>query len=344
MGANARLAQRALRVALVLTFFCVSVDARDKTDVIVLNNGDQVTGEIKSLKRGLLTVSTDSMGTLSIEWRHVEKITSQYFFEVGMSSGQKHFGSIQSTEGERKIDVLDNESKYQADHMSVVSLTPIEANFLQGVNLLVDLGFDLKRANRIKNFRFGTSASYRSEHHSAQVNFESSFDRQETESSTRNVLGLQYRRHFGNRWFATALSNFTQSEEQSLDLRSAVGGGGGMNLVNTNNLNLSIMGGALVNREHFSGEPIQTGVDGLGGLTLEIFKFDKPEIDLTTTFFAMPSLSDFGRFRLDLTTKIRIELIKDLYWGADLFDTYDSDTPDGGKNDYGISTIVGWSF
>jgi len=37
-----------------------------KTDVIVLVNGDRLTGEIKSLDRGKLTFSTNDMGTIRI--------------------------------------------------------------------------------------------------------------------------------------------------------------------------------------------------------------------------------------------------------------------------------------
>ena len=39
--------------------------ARPKTDVVVLDNGDRITCEIKKLQRGKLTISTDASGTIS---------------------------------------------------------------------------------------------------------------------------------------------------------------------------------------------------------------------------------------------------------------------------------------
>ncbi len=54
--------------------------ARDKTDVVILKNGDHVTGEIKSLDRGKMTLSTDSMGTVQIEWEDVARVTSLCVF------------------------------------------------------------------------------------------------------------------------------------------------------------------------------------------------------------------------------------------------------------------------
>ena len=38
-----------------------------KMDVVELQNGDHITGEVKSLNRGILEFDTDHMGTLCIE-------------------------------------------------------------------------------------------------------------------------------------------------------------------------------------------------------------------------------------------------------------------------------------
>ena len=56
-------------LAAILVFLCLSLAAQAaKTDIVVLINGNDVTGEIKSLEFGELRYSTDSMGTVSIEW------------------------------------------------------------------------------------------------------------------------------------------------------------------------------------------------------------------------------------------------------------------------------------
>ena len=49
--------------------------ARDKTDVIILKNGDRVTGEIRKLERGKLRLSTDHMSDILIEWEGIKHIT-----------------------------------------------------------------------------------------------------------------------------------------------------------------------------------------------------------------------------------------------------------------------------
>ena len=69
-----------------------------KTDVIVLVNGDQVTAEIKELSRGRLRATTDGMGTVYIEWDDIVQLSSPARFEVELRSGDKFTGSLLTAE------------------------------------------------------------------------------------------------------------------------------------------------------------------------------------------------------------------------------------------------------
>ena len=53
-----------------------------KTDVVVLINGNAVTGEVKSLDFGSLRYSTDSMGTVNIDWEDIVTVTSEQSLTV----------------------------------------------------------------------------------------------------------------------------------------------------------------------------------------------------------------------------------------------------------------------
>ena len=76
------------------------------------------------------------------------------------------------------------------------------------------------------------------------------------------------------------------------------------------------------------------------------FRFDDPEVDLTTSVFAVPSLTEFGRYRLEFEARLRYEIFKDLFFAINLFDSFDSRPPIEGleRNDFGITTSIGWSF
>ena len=70
-------------------------------------------------------------------------------------------------------------------------------------------------------------------------------------------------------------------------------------------------------------------------------------IDVTVTFDVIPVLTQAGRVRLEANAEGRHEFFKDFFFKATVFDSYDSKPPTGGatrKNDFGVTTSVGWSF
>ncbi|MEE8585624.1 MAG: DUF481 domain-containing protein [Acidobacteriota bacterium] len=206
--------------------------ARDKTDVVTLTNGDRVTGEIKELARGKLRLSTDLMGTVEIEWEGIQQLSSTYRFEVEEKTGARHFGSIRSGAG-REIEVVGELASVELDHLSVVRIYPIEKG-LSRLEGFLDVGFSFTRANRVVQWSLGAEVRSRTPKRQFKGTFSSLLsDQQDLDRSTRNVLGLSFNHFFGDRWFASALAQFTQNEELELDLRSIVGGGLGRHLIQT---------------------------------------------------------------------------------------------------------------
>jgi ABC-type sulfate transport system substrate-binding protein len=59
-----------------------------------------------------------------------------------------------------------------------------------------------------------------------------------------------------------------------------------------------------------------------------------------------PSLSEWGRQRLQLDVSAKQELFKDLFAAVDVFDTFDSRPPNAGfaNNDIGVVLSLGWSY
>ena len=67
---------------------------------------------------------------------------------------------------------------------------------------------------------------------------------------------------------------------------------------------------------------------------------DDGEVDLAYT------IERIGRFRANLDSRLRKEIVKDLFWELKLYATYDSDPPDGSfsTTDYGVVLSLGYSF
>src|SRR5215469_14006289 len=72
--------------------------ARDKTDIVMLRNGDRLSGDILSVEFGILSLSTDNMSTLSIEWPAVRSVTSKFEFAIERRGGSRYHGVITTSD------------------------------------------------------------------------------------------------------------------------------------------------------------------------------------------------------------------------------------------------------
>jgi hypothetical protein len=141
---------RPLAVAVLSLFLMPSPCAAQKTDTIVLRNGDRFTGEIKSLQFGYLEVSTDSLSTVMVVWLDVVEVTSTHRFVVEVGSGQQHIGALQSP-APGTLQVGDPQAQ-PLDISDVVSIRPGRSKLLARVDGSLELDFTVARANNQKQW------------------------------------------------------------------------------------------------------------------------------------------------------------------------------------------------
>src|SRR5262245_37457999 len=74
--------------------WAASAVAAAKDDVLHLKNGDRITCEIRNRDRSVLTISTDALGNATVHWGEVAELTSPRQFDVQLSDGAHHLGSL----------------------------------------------------------------------------------------------------------------------------------------------------------------------------------------------------------------------------------------------------------
>src|SRR5271168_2997963 len=87
---------------------CSPLFAREKTDVIVMKNGDRLTCEIRGLSAGVLSVKLNYVqGTMGVEWAQVARLESDQLFLVQTEDGRVYTGklSIAATSGGRPMSI-----------------------------------------------------------------------------------------------------------------------------------------------------------------------------------------------------------------------------------------------
>jgi len=335
-------------ITLLIILLCGDAWARDKTDIIWLNNGDRLTGEIKQLERGRLLLGTDSMGTVSIEWKEVEKIESTYEFQFEQTDGKRNTGYLEQTPAQKEIMLRNDEQTLAIEHDKIVRISPMEDRFRDRLKVSLSLGYSFTKASDVAQGNLSFQVSHRTEIRSLSASGSTIVTTDQADETTqRSNLSLTMYRFRKNRWFSAYQMQFEKNDELGLNLRSSVGAGLGRYLVQTGISEFALIGGLVATRETLSNDvSSESNLEGALGAEYSRYIFDDPTVDLNVRFSVFPGITDSGRERAQLDANVRWELFKDLFWELSYYNTYDSDPPSGtnSTNDYGIVTSLGWSY
>jgi hypothetical protein len=240
-------------MALMLLWLCLASSAQAaKTDVVVLINGDNVTGEIKSLEFGELRYSTDSMGTVSVEWEEIVSLRSDQSLQVEVASGTRYFGNLFATAVDGVVGVGRGENVQELNLANIVRITPIETDdkIWQRLEGSVKFGFDSDKASEVTSGHLNANVRYRARTYLLGLDITSSITDQPGAETTQNQsLDINYQRFRASRWFTDWFAGVDSNDAQGLDRRLSAGGGLGRYFVQNNNNQLSLLVGLVATRE-----------------------------------------------------------------------------------------------
>ena len=318
-----------------------------KTDVVTLANGDRITGEIKRLERGRLEFSTDDAGTLYLEWdKLVTLLATTRVFDIVTTNDQRYLGSL-GPSLPRSLTIVQASGSATLAMDQVTWISPIGTGFWNKLDGSVDVGFNYTRSSGIAQLNLNSATSYRRPGFEARTNL--SFTGTATEDGDnrddRGALDLAYLR-YRESWVVSGSSRFETNESLGIELRSQVGGGIGPRLVNSNRGQLFVGGGLVVNWEDAVDVETTTNVEAVFYFESSFYTYDRPKTTLDVKFQYYPSLSDFGRQRMQLDASVKRELLKDFFLSVNLFDSFDSKPPNTAfdTNDFGIVLSIGWTY
>lgn len=340
-------------VILFLVLVCTTTTfATSNDDVVVLKNGDRLTGEIKGLQRGELRIKADYMAeAVRLDWARVERIESKSTFLIALVDGQL-FTSVMRllpTNSDKipNFVIGSADDAARVHQLDVIRILPAAPGFWQRLEGSVDLGFSYTSGNDQYQTQLTATTTYRTGDQSFTASIDSAFSGQpEGDSTARKQFSFDYRKQLTPRFFVGGLFDLLQSDQQSLKLRTSIGGLAGFNLLQNEHSRLSIFGGVVGTRENYSasiGTPRSTNADALAGVDFTTFRFKSTDIRSRVSLF--PSLTTPGRMRLQASSDLHIKLVKDLYWGFHIYENFDSRPPvRADKNDLNVSTSLGWKF
>jgi Protein of unknown function, DUF481 len=339
----------------VTLLFSLPLFARDKTDVIVMKNGDHITCEIKGLSAGVLSVKLSyAEGTIGMQWSEVAHLESNQLFLVQTEGGKVYTGklSIAGTPGDRavRIDVASMpETEVEISQAQLVQLNQTAEGFWRRFNGTVNTGILYSKGNQSTQFNVASQAEYRRERWSSEAGFNSSFASSTGDNvSTRNQVDLGAKRLLRwNNWFYSGTGSFLQSSVQGIDLQTSLGGGVGRYVKNSNKASFYVLGGLawqnVQYKNYTTSQGAQNTATALVATALKIFRFKKTDLDISAVI--SPEISEPGRVRTNTNASYYIKLFSDLSWNFSFYGNWDNQPPPTlSGSDYGTSSGLSWTF
>lgn len=321
-----------------------------RTDVIILDNGDKITGEIKTMDMGTLTYKTDDMGTIQVDWSKVVSIRSKNTFEIKLSNGMIYYASPDTISTPGMVALV---TQFTPDYVA------IEVNLYEIVNIVriknivwsrfsgkYSMGLGLKKADNTSTFNFNATTTYRSKKIFSQLNLVSNRSKVDSGRINSNQnYDLNLYRQFKTYWYTGGSVSFEQNTELGLDLRGLLSAEIGTFLIKNNLQELMAGGGLQATKEWTSDGEVNDYFEGKIRLSYKIFKFQHPKIDVISSFLAFPGLSNWGRIRTEFNANASLELFKDFFFGLNAYHKFDNRPAVGAsKSDWGFNTSLGYSF
>jgi hypothetical protein len=334
-----------LALGLLLAAAVPAIAAR--TDVIVLRNGDRLTGEVIELRQGKLKVKTDDMSTISIEWDKIAGVTTAERYDVTMRDGTRLLGRLAAGPARSVQVVADGGTSTSVAMADIVSMAAIKSGFLGRIDGSVDLGGSYTKASGVAQVSLDAEARYRRPAYGVATAFSTNFTRQPDSPDTSRYSGkINYTRYRGRQWFVSSLGLFEGNEDLGFTFRGTGALSLGRYLARSNRLEWLLTGGFAGGRESpLDGDDV-TNVDLLVGTDLSVFAYDYPTTRLDLSLLIFPSLDDAGRIRVNANGKFKQELFRDFFVAVSVYDAFDNrpKAATAERNDVGGSLSFGWTF
>lgn len=334
-----------------------------QNDTLLLNNGDVIVGDLKSMDRGVLTIEPSySDSDFKITWEDIKEMRAHQRYLITLSDGGRINGTFRSA-GEGKV-FIENENgeDVTVNQNDVVNIKSIDSGFLSRLSANIDFGLSLTKANNQQQLNGNLRLGYLADRWSADMYYTTLITTQDGVSDIqRNDAGLGYRYFLPADWNLGADVVLLSNTEQSLELRATGKIGVGNFIKRTNALYWNVFGGVAFTHESFSPvidpgdgttttEPNRKSMEGFFGTELNLY--DIGDLNLLTTVIVYPTLVpdqlvEPGRIRTDFRFDAKYDdiIINDFYIRAGFTLNFDSRPAEAGKEvDYIFTTGFGWEW
>jgi Protein of unknown function, DUF481 len=336
-----------------ITFLAGPAFARAHTDVIVMRNGDRITGEVKDLQAGILKVDLDYVdGTISVDWGKVARIESSALFLVQLKDGTIYSGKIVTPKTDIPVKIAiygASEEPVEVDKSEVVRLSQTFEDLWRRFGGSITIGSQFSKGNNATQYNIGSDLEYQASRWGGRLTQSSSLSASTgAETSTRNQVDLAvYRFLPWNNYFYGGHGGFLQSSVQGVQRQITAAGVLGRYFVNTNRVRFSVAGGFGWQGTDYTPSAQSEQSQNLGVAlivaNLDAFSFKRTKIDFSASL--APALTDAGRYFSRVNAAYYVKVFGKIDWNLSFYGNWDTKPPAHlQSSDYGTSTGLSYTF
>jgi len=297
----------------------------EKTDRVSLVDGTDMIGEVKSLEFGELTVSTDYMRTVQVDWDQVLRVESKMIFELETWDGTRFFGKLAQSDEDRVLVVEGEHDTVRVAFQEVLAFNQTKLTKLGKIWGSASLGLSFTQATDSLQVSFDGSINQRTRRFFDTTRLIAILSDTKDERFTRGDLSYTKLRRLPGRWTWEGSGSWQTNEQIGLRQRILVRGSAQYRTVRTEIRELDLGAGIAISREQYSADvPGDNSLEGTLSIRYRAFHFDHPQLQVATALMVFPSFTVSGRVRAELTADVRRELIEDFFWNLSLYGSYDS--------------------
>jgi hypothetical protein len=331
-------------IALLLSSFAYSQAVKD---TIFFSNGSVVIGKLNKIKLGIVSFDPDDANDIDVQLRKLKTISAgRKILRIETVDDKVYFGTISSHPDPKKIYVVTSSDTLTMEVENISILNAFDKSVAQRFSGSLELGYTYTRSSGFGRLNFDARINYISRKGELSLAtsgiytvYDSLFSRD------REELTLKYNHYFVRNWFATTFLAYQRNLELGLERRFQEGVGIGNKFITSRHVYAWGRTGLVINQER-STDGVSSGVlsEVFGQLEINIFRFERPKINVAfaQTFFY--SLSESGRFRNDGSMNITWEIFKDFNFSLSPYNNYDSKPPVAGSTKFDFGVVFGITY
>ncbi len=314
-------------------------------DVVELKNGDRLTGDIKNLATGKLTLVTEYAGKLVINWSQVNTLSTSKPLIVELKSGPVSIGLIHPATAGKIVMGSDDQEVSVFDVASIREQPKPKQALFSDWHGNLDFGYTVHRGNTwADNLAINFQPIRITQKDRIRIPIQTLYSFQDgTTANSRHRARLRYDRFLSLRTFLFLVGLVETDIRELLDFRTSQGGGFGFQLQPASHTRISFFGGTTFLQENFQGTDTELRAQGLAGLEVESSRW--PPLKISTKGQIFPLLNQ-ARFRMEWDASLRWPIVAGFTFGLQFFEDFDSNPPQAGvrKNDIGLISSLGMTF